>query len=64
MNGSQLHQLMNERKPKDLQHWSYQAMLASFPIAECPEVWGGTLQYIGWLNYDRPVLLVNPPQGG
>ena len=43
-------ELVEEPVPHDLFSWSWQTILASFTREEGPEVWGGVLQYLGWLE--------------
>lgn len=50
MNASQLHQLMQESKPKSLYSWAYQAMLATFPISEAIDLWPGIEAYVAWVE--------------
>lgn len=50
MNASQLHQLMQESKPKSLYSWAYQTTLASFPIFEAIDLWPGIEAYVTWVE--------------
>lgn len=56
--------LLDQPKPRNLEQWAWQAMVASFPAdGEIANVWGGVLQYLGWLE-SWPVLDSNPTTGG
>lgn len=56
--------LLDQPKPRNLQDWAWQCMIASFPAdGDIAVTWGGVLQYIGWLN-EQPVLSSNPTTGG
>jgi hypothetical protein len=47
---SLIDQLVDEPVPTSLESWAFQAISASFPAIETAVVWGGVLQYLGWLD--------------
>lgn len=42
--------LIDQPRPKRLDQWAWQAMIASYSAVDCPELWGDILQYLGWLD--------------